>query len=251
MSLMPSCLAVNQVHIWYRLTEMLGPSAMAGAHTLLSAEEKQRHDQFRQPSDRRDYAVAHALLRSSLSRYVDVPADAWSFRLDSAGKPEPSAWAASRTSLRFNLSHTRGIVACAITAGRSVGIDVVSMEADFDYAAVASRCLSPDELVHLNALPDKDRPARFMELWALKEAFTKATGRGLSDEISTFGFLLRRNAIRFIAPGYLNEKMWQFGLFIVKPHYRIAVAIECPNYKPFTFNVRSADGSPEPEAAAW
>ena len=241
MSVMRSCLIANQVHVCYRLTELLDPSALAVAHTLLSPEEKQRHNQFRQPDDRRDYAVAHALLRSSLSDYVDAPTDMWRFRLGKSGKPELSVCAGARTSLTFNLSHTRGIVACAITAGMPVGVDVVSTEAHFDYAEVASRCLSADELVHLEALPHKDRSARFMELWALKEAYTKATGRGLSDEISDFGFALEGDVIRFMAPRDLNEKMWQFGLFIVKPHYRIAVAIECRNHKPLTINVRSAD----------
>ncbi len=227
---------------------MLDRSALAAAHALLSAEEKQRHNEFRQPQDRRDYTVAHALLRSALSHYMNIPTDSWTFRVGSCGKPELSVYAGSCANLTFNLSHTRGIVACAIAPGMPVGIDVVRTEPGFEYGAVASRYLSADESVQLDALPARDRSARFMELWALKEAYTKATGRGLSEEVSNVRFLIDGEVIRFLPPRNVDQTRWQFGLFTPAPHFRIALAIECQDTRLWTIHARSADDGSEAPA---
>lgn len=238
-------LTADRVAIRYRLTERLDPSALAAAHALLSAEEKQRHDEFRQPQDRRDYTVAHALLRSALSDYMNIPTDKWTFRLGSCGKPELSVYPGSCANLTFNLSHTRGMVTCAIAPGMPIGVDVVRTEPGFEYGSVASRYLSAEELVHLYALPARERSARFMELWALKEAYTKATGRGLSEEISNVGFLIDGERIRFLPPGNVDRSRWQFGLLTPAPHFRIALAIDCRDTRQWTIHARSADDGSE------
>ena len=231
-------LASDQVHIWYQLTESLNEPALAAAHALLSSEERSRFDRYRLARDRRDYAAAHALLRTSLSYYSDVEPQAWTFDVGPYGKPELTI-RAGLAGLAFNLSHARGIVACAITHSAAVGIDVTRTDAAFDCSSIASRCLSPDESVQLDARPPRDRSARFMELWALKEAYTKATGRGLSEAMSDFGFLIEGDTIRFLPPGNVNPRAWQFGLFTLEPNYRIGVAIECRDPLAWTIRARS------------
>jgi 4'-phosphopantetheinyl transferase len=238
----------GHVHVWYRLTESLGEPALAVARAMLSDEERSRHDRYRLACDRRDYAVAHALLRASLSRYSEVEPQAWTFDVGAHGRPELTIRAGLGARLTFNLSHARGIVACAITPGAAVGIDVTRTDAAFDYSSIASRYLSPDELVQLDACPPRDRSARFIELWTLKEAYTKATGRGLSEAVSDFGFLIEGDGIRFLPPGNVNPGAWQFGLFALEPHYRIGVAIACRDTPVWTIRARPSDDGSEATA---
>ena len=169
-------LAPDQVHIRYRLTASLDPPALAEARALLSAEERLRHDKYRLSQDRRDYAVAHGLLRTSLSHCGDAEPHMWRFEAGTYGKPELSVRADSCKGLTFSLSHTRGLVACAIARGADVGIDVECADLTFDPSCIVSGYFTPDEIRQLDRCPAQDRAARSVDLWTLKEAYAKATG---------------------------------------------------------------------------
>ena len=230
------------MHVWYRLTESLDACAMDAARGLLSAEERLRHDRFKLARDQRDYAVAHSLLRTTLSRYSDIAPRAWTFRTGVHGKPELTSDIGTRAPrLTFNLAHTRGIVACAIGSGLDVGVDTGRTDLAFDCLSIAAQYLAPSETEHLARCRPEDRTARFVELWTLKEAYVKATGRGLWESMMDFGFRIDNGRIHFAAPGYTSADQWQFGLFAPEPRYRVAVAIACGRH-PSRMTALSADG---------
>ena len=234
--------APGQIDVWYRLTESLDAPDVIAARARLSREERTRCDQYRFGCDRRDYVVSHALLRTSLSRYLDVDPKMWTFDAGVHGKPYLTAAAQSGRTLTFNLSHTRGMVACAIASDVPVGIDVVRTDTTFDYPLVASSSFSADELAQLESCrQEEDRAAHFMEVWALKEAYTKATGQGLSADLSGFGFVIDSHVIRFLSPRGVDPHAWQFALFALEPHYRIAVAAECGRTTVPTIEARAAE----------
>ena len=67
------------------------------------------------------YALAHAAVRSVLSRYTGVAAWDLCFIEDDFGKPALAGWGSR---LSFNLSRTEGLAVLALTAGRRIGVDV-------------------------------------------------------------------------------------------------------------------------------
>lgn len=248
---MVELLAPSDIHIGYRLTEPLGETELATACSLLSSEERSRHDAFRMAHDRRDYAAAHALLRTSLSAYNDVEPQAWVFEAGTHRKPELSESAGLGGRPHFNLSHTRGLVACAIATGADVGIDVERTDLAFDYSSIASQYLAPDEIAQIGRCPPQDRSARFVEFWTLKEAYVKATGRGLSETfLPDFSFRIEGDQIRFMPPATVNAEAWQFALFVLEPHYRIAVAVACDDARPWNVIARSSGEDPAVVATA-
>jgi len=216
------------VHVFYRATGALGEREIREAVAQLSADERARYERFRFAPDRRDYAAAHALLRTALSRFVPVPPDAWRFREDPGGKPslvaDPRAPA-----LSFSLSHTNGLVACAITSGGDVGVDVEGVDRRVD-AGLARRFFSESENRALAACPtDAARTARFLELWTLKEAYLKAIGVGLLHPLNTVIFTVDAGGrVRFSAPPGVDAARWRFRLFMPRPSYRLAVALRLP-----------------------
>ena len=218
-------LAPDEVHVWYRLTESLDDSALAAARSVLSSEERSRHDRLRFARDQRDYAAAHALLRTSLSRYTDVAAHAWMFEEDMHGKPKLSDRCGTGLAPTFSLSHARGIVACAIAPGPDIGIDIERVDSTVDWSPVIQRYFTRAEIVQLDRCPPPDRAARFAALWTLKEAHIKATGWGLSESLANIGFDLNGDRIRFLPPANINAEAWQFASFAPAPPYRIGVAI--------------------------
>lgn len=87
------------------------------------------------------------------------------------GKP----YFAGETPPHFNLSHTDGICAAALSPS-PVGIDVELLRPDRSMDAIAGRFFDEEERA---AWCEHPSPERFYELWTKKEALAKLSGEGL------------------------------------------------------------------------
>ena len=191
-----------------------GEAAAAHLHRwrgMLDAEERDRADRFAFAADRTIYMAAHALLRWMLSEATGLPAARWRFVTGPFGKPE-LAEPLPGTRLRFNLSHTRGLAACAL-ALHDVGVDVERSDRTVDLS-LADHYFAPEEQRLLKAAPSGERRRLFFQLWTLKEAFIKATGEGLSRPLDSFAFSLAPVRIAFAdgdrRAGGEVARDWQF-----------------------------------------
>jgi 4'-phosphopantetheinyl transferase len=234
----------TDVHLWYRATGSLDDAAVNAALRLLSKEERSRCDRFVFTHDRWDFAAAHALLRCVLSNYEDVPPTDWSFEVTDRGKPFLRASRGGMPPLAFNLSHTRGLVACGVGRESDIGVDVEGLDRAPDDLDIAGRYFSPVEYAMLASMPQRDRPGRFVELWTLKEAYIKATGRGLGAMLNEFGFeFAGERDLHFTARQGVPEGMWAFALFNPSPRARMAVAIRSGEPARLRIIAREHDGS--------
>jgi 4'-phosphopantetheinyl transferase len=173
-------LYTGEVHVWLaRIDDAPAGAAVARWASVLDDGEQARMKPIVFERDARVYAAAHALLRQSLSQYERTPPHAWRFRSGPHGRPEiDTAWVESR--LRFNLSHTNGLAACAVALDTDVGVDVERWRALRDPIRMASAFLSTRELAALARDRGDARLDRFFTLWTLKEAYVKARGTGLT-----------------------------------------------------------------------
>jgi 4'-phosphopantetheinyl transferase len=218
---MPTELAPGEVHVWCRTTGGLDEGEIARLVERLSPEERAICERFRFDRDRRDYAAAHALLRSALSRYAEIAPESWEFEQEPGGKPR-LAPKSNPPCLFFNLSHTHGLVACAISASAEIGIDVE--RADRYVQDVAERFYSERENERLRGCESESlRAQHFIELWTLKEAYVKALGFGLSHPLNTIEFEVAP-VIRFRPPQSVDPREWTFTLGAPAPGYCLAVA---------------------------
>jgi 4'-phosphopantetheinyl transferase len=172
------------------------------------------------------FIVAHALLRTALSRCAAARPEEWRFSTAAHGRPEIDT-PPTRPRLRFNLSHTRGLVACAVTLERDVGIDVEHIGRWADTVALARRYFSSPENRLLAGLPAPAARARFFSLWTLKESYVKARGLGLGIPLDVVSFQVVPGmppAVSF-GPGHDEDaRAWQFALLEPRPGCRLAVA---------------------------
>jgi 4'-phosphopantetheinyl transferase len=234
-------LGPGDVHIWYRTTESFDDDAVEAAVALLSDDERARFGRFVFARDRRDFAAAHALVRRALSAYAEVSPRAWTFEWTAGGKPFLTPSQAGSPPLTFNLSHTRGLVACAVGREADLGIDVEQIDLSADRRDLARRFFAPVENALLDDTPAGLRAARLTELWTLKEAFLKATGAGLARPLDQFGFSYTgTRGIRFDAPPDTDPDRWTFALFGPSSSARLAVAIRFN--RPVRHIVARADG---------
>jgi len=83
--------------------------------------------------------------------------------------------------VRLSLSHSQRLVACA-THRYGVGIDIEPGGRQSEWTRVAKRWFSPVEQEWLFRAND---PFLFLQVWTLKEAWLKATGRGIAGNLKT------------------------------------------------------------------
>jgi 4'-phosphopantetheinyl transferase len=214
-------LSPDDLRVWYQFTEALSSAEIAALEPILSAAERERAARFVFARDRRDYVAAHALLRRSLSRYGRVSPEAWQFMAAADGKPMIAA-GQQTGSLTFSLSHTRGLVACAVAVSAEIGLDVEAVNDSQDRGLVAQHFARSERRL-LATVPPAQRAARFTELWTLKESYLKAVGLGLRHPLDAFAFSFEADRIGFEGPNGA-EGTWYFALAEPTPAFRLAVA---------------------------
>jgi 4'-phosphopantetheinyl transferase len=142
----------------------------------------------------------------------------------------------------FNLSHTRGLVACVVARTSRVGIDVEWAERRRSYPALARRVLAPAELRDFEALAAADRKRRFLDYWTLKEAHLKARGTGLRTHLAGLEFrLLPGDGAACVADSAASpvEGDWHYLRLRPTPLHLLAVAFA--NTRPPRWEVKEAD----------
>jgi 4'-phosphopantetheinyl transferase len=165
----------------------LSPATRERLLGMLSSDERARYARFHFDPDRYTFLVAHALLRAALAELHRCSPLAFEFSVGPHGRPE-IALPESALSLRFNLSHTRGRVACAFARSADIGVDIEHIERKVDLQPLAQRVFSPAEQAGLFALDPVAQRARFFELWTLKEAYIKAIGKGFTAPLQAITF---------------------------------------------------------------
>jgi 4'-phosphopantetheinyl transferase len=220
----------REVHLWFLPTAMFDELNLAPlAGEVLSDEEQLRAGRFAFERDRRTYITAHWLLRRVLSLYLPVATQAWEFQHTLHGKPAIRS-PGEAVPMRFNLSHSRGMAACAVTCLGEVGVDVETVH-DRDYLRLARRFFAPQETSQLESLPIEQQPSAFFRLWTLKEAYIKARGLGLSIDLASFAFpQVMRDEIRIqFAEGFEDDPAdWRFFRHEPDGEHKIAAAVHCP-----------------------
>lgn len=217
----------EEVHVWLtRPDDVADSERLAVCRAMLSDGERARLERLRRESDRRAFLAAHALVRSALSRYADVLPESWSFSANHWGRPE-IAGPGALPGLRFSLSHTSGLTACAVALDCDCGVDVEAFDRGGDPLKLARRVLSPKELADLEARAAGARRDRFLAYWTLKEAYVKARGLGLSLPLREFSFSLAGERIRieFTAPGEDVASSWQFASLQPTPRHVLGIAV--------------------------
>jgi 4'-phosphopantetheinyl transferase len=207
------------------------PALLRRCETLLTEEELARRDCYTFERGRREFLLTRVLARTSLSRHAPVAPGEWRFAIGEFGRPRVTA---PPTQLSFNLSNTDGLVACLVSPDAEVGVDVEAIDRPRDTAILADRCFAPSEAAAVRAAPEQRRNERFTEYWALKEAYLKARGTGLSLRLSDFWFELSEGApirVRF-APSLADDPArWSFALLRPSPRH-VAAALRCAGDPP-------------------
>jgi 4'-phosphopantetheinyl transferase len=174
----------DRIHVW---KVALGTSdhVEASSWSVLADDEVQRARRFRFAPDRDRFVVCRAALRSIMGRYLGLAPETLRFAASASGKPHLCP-RHHRTSLRFNVSHSRNLALIAVSTARELGVDVEGLRPLRDADAIVARFFSAREHAAFAALPAGQRLETFFTWWTGKEAYLKGRGDGLRRALDSF-----------------------------------------------------------------
>jgi 4'-phosphopantetheinyl transferase len=214
--------AEDSVAVFYTGVPSLTADQIEALGHSLTSEELNRASRFVFEKDRQLFVTAHALLRFGLAAATGAP---WlSFRVDQYGKPELDP-PCGEPPLRFNLSHTNGLAACALSYGHAVGIDVEEISRPVDFHLIAEKFFAAEEQQLVERSGPGEQPEVFYRIWTLKEAIIKGIGCGLSLPLQDFAFTLDPLALKIAAHLDEDSASWQVHELTPTTDHRLALAV--------------------------
>jgi 4'-phosphopantetheinyl transferase len=151
----------------------------------LANEDRVRCQSMRSMRRRAEFIAGRLLLRHAMS--VRHPGTSWRLIAPEGAAPQLSLDA--KLAAVVSIAHSAGIVACALSETRRLGIDLEHRIArKRDVAGLAPAVLHPLEAAALALQPQSRQHDFFLGCWTLKEALAKALGEGLSLPFRKFAF---------------------------------------------------------------
>jgi 4'-phosphopantetheinyl transferase len=185
---------------------------------MLSTAEQVRAQQFKFEQHRQRFIVFHSCLRQVLARCLSQSPPAIDFQYGPHGKPSLHP----TSNLQFNLSHTDTEAIIAITLNADIGVDIEIVKNN-NIDALAQRFFADAENSYLQQTADiHEKHLRFYQTWALKEAFIKATGLGVSQNLKSFA--VECEPARLLFSDKFAEMPWTLQTFTWKDNFLSAFA---------------------------
>ncbi len=137
---------------------------------LLSADEALRAGQAKAEPRRLQLLCGRVLLRETLQRFTKTRASDHEIVVDERGKPH------CKNGPALSIAHSGPFIVCAVSDSETIGVDIELSDRPRNSARIARHYFSAAEAAWLKTQNED----RFYMLWVLKEAWLKASGRGLS-----------------------------------------------------------------------
>jgi 4'-phosphopantetheinyl transferase len=142
----------------------------------LSTDERRRAAAFRFARDRSRFIAARGLMRNVLGGHLGLDPKRLEFAYGVHGKPR----LAHDTDLRFNLSHSNGVMALALCRRREIGIDLEARREESATEGIARRYLPSRVAAEIERhAAGGERSSAFFRAWVRQEAYAKGRGVGL------------------------------------------------------------------------
>lgn len=170
----PAALGENEIHLYVVPVSGLDDE-LAALSASLNAEERARAARFINPLHGDHYRCIRGMLRKLLATYLSSLPGQIVFGYAQHGKP----YLKHEAQLRFNISHSRDMVAYAFSRQHELGVDVEYMRPQKNLDGMIQRIATSREQQELAQLAGQARNEAFYRLWTRKEAYIKMVGRGL------------------------------------------------------------------------
>ncbi len=231
----PVPLGPHEVRVWYALVaDHTEPWQQEQFRALLATDERRRLERLVTPALKQEFLLTRALCRHALSWHTGVAPAAWTFECNRYGRPEIRS-PLGLPALRFNLSNTRSMVACAVALDTDVGVDVECWNHPGDTVPMGAQVFSDTERLALQCCPPALQRRRFYQHWTLKEAYIKARGVGLSLPLHAVSVDPLARPLQVTLAAELGDPVagWQFEQFELESQHVLALAVCRDQHGPY------------------
>jgi 4'-phosphopantetheinyl transferase len=212
----------REVHVW-RFGLDVSDLALRRFGGMLCEAELMRADRFRFPVLRRRFMAGRGALRAILAGYLSTEPQKLTFSYGLHGKP---SLLNSSTNIQFNVSHSDGLMVAAICREWPIGVDIEKEDARFHAASIAARYFCERERHEIARGDEQAGHRAFFQLWTAKEAVLKATGLGLTLELSKLDIGLRPLRVLTLEDSGKNHGVtWHLTAFSPAEGYSGALAV--------------------------
>ncbi|MDP3589874.1 MAG: 4'-phosphopantetheinyl transferase superfamily protein [Methylobacter sp.] len=142
---------------------------------VLDADEQARAGKFKNDLLRKRFVEVHGRLRKLLAQILNESPEKINIKTAEHGKP----YLVDTPELAFNLSHSADAMVIAVGLNCQLGVDIEFCKSRTSLAGLVDKCFAEEEIAYWNKLPEAQQISEFYRFWTRKEAFVKATGRGI------------------------------------------------------------------------
>jgi 4'-phosphopantetheinyl transferase len=153
----------------------------------LDADELKRAGRIPSRLDSLRFITAHGYCREILSAYLAIEPSAIEYGEGQNGKPFLMNLQ-TYGKIQFSLAHSTNLALVAVTLTNEVGVDLEHIRQITRMDEVVKWYFAPVEQAEWFATTKSDRILTFWRYWTLKEAYSKAKGEGLVDDLPSFGY---------------------------------------------------------------
>lgn len=143
---------------------------------VLDAAEQAQAGKFKNDLLRKRYVEVHGRLRKILAQTLNELPERINIKTAEHGKP----YLVDTSELAFNLSHSADVMVIAVGRNCQLGVDIEFCKPRTSLAGLVDKCFADEEIAYWNKLPEAEKTVEFYRFWTRKEAFVKATGRGIA-----------------------------------------------------------------------
>lgn len=147
---------------------------------VLDASEQAHAEKIKNDLLHKRFVESHGRLRNILAQVLNEPPEQLNIKKTDHGKP----YLADTPGLVFNLSHSENMMVIAVAWNCQLGVDIECCKSRGGLAGLVDKCFAEEEIVHWKQLPEDKKVTEFYRFWTRKEAFVKATGRGIGLGLS-------------------------------------------------------------------
>jgi 4'-phosphopantetheinyl transferase len=165
---------INEVKIWHGQVTVDDAHHQAYWRVLDEAEQIQAQ-KFKNVLLHKRYVEVHGRLRNVLAKTLNQSPENIRIKKSEHGKP----YLADYPELAFNLSHSADSLMIAVGWNCQLGADIEICKQRINLSGLVDKCFAEEEAVYWNKLPEDRKKTEFYRFWTRKEAFVKATGRGI------------------------------------------------------------------------
>lgn len=165
---------IDTIEIWH------GNIAAEDGHyqnywRILDTVEQAHAEKIKNDLLRKRYVEVHGRLRNVLSQTLNEPPEKIRIKKAEHGKP----YLVDTPELAFNLSHSGSAMVIAAAWNCQLGVDMELCKPRTSLAALVDKCFAEEEIAYWHKLSEAQKIPEFYRFWTRKEAFVKATGRGI------------------------------------------------------------------------